>query len=332
MQVNHKFCVAPMMGATDRHYRHFARALSRHVMLYTEVVNSRSLTAGNYERLLDQNALDHPVALQLGGYDPEDMAQAAAIGEKHGFDEININVGCPSPKAVESHFGACLMAEPERVGKCAEAMAERVHIPITVKCRLGIDRGDSLDSLYRLIDSCSPFCRTFMVHARKGWIEGKTNTKQNRSLPPLNYEAVYSLREKYPELEFIINGNIESLEAAAEHLMRVDGVMVGRAAYHNIFMLAEVDGKFFNDEWFNLSRQQYVESLMPYIEEQIGKGVFLSHLARHLLGVYYGTRAARGWRRYLAENAFGKSAGLHVIADALYYIENFGKFVSTPDK
>ena len=243
-----KFCVAPMMDWTDRHCRFFHRLLTGRARLYTEMVTAEAILHGDRQRLLAFNAEEHPVALQLGGSDPARLAQAATIGEGFGYDEINLNVGCPSDRVQEGRFGACLMAEPDLVARCVAAMRTRVAVPVTVKCRIGIDDQDSEADLERFVSAvANAGCKTFIVHARKAWLEG-LSPKENREVPPLDYGRVYRLKAAHPELEIILNGGIGSLEEAATHLAHVDGVALGRAAYQNPYLLAEVDGRLFGDD------------------------------------------------------------------------------------
>src|SRR5262245_4164603 len=259
----HRFCVAPMMDWTDRHCRFFHRLLTRRAFLYTEMVTAQAVLHGRRERLLAFSPQEHPVALQLGGSDPRRLAQAAAIGESFGYDEINLNVGCPSDRVQEGRFGACLMAEPALVADCVAAMRARVGVPVTVKCRIGIDDQDSEADLERFIGAVARAgCRTFIVHARKAWLQG-LSPKENREVPPLDYPRVHRLKAAHPELEIVINGGIASLDEAAAHLAHVDGVALGRAAYQNPYLLADVDRRLFGATG-TLSRRMVLDALLPY--------------------------------------------------------------------
>jgi tRNA-dihydrouridine synthase A len=310
-----------MMDWTDRHCRFFHRLLSRHALLYTEMVTADAVLRGNRERLLGFSAEEHPVALQLGGCDPAKLADAAAIGEDFGYDEINLNVGCPSDRVQDGRFGACLMAEPGVVARGIAAMRARVRVPVTVKCRIGIDHQDSeqdLDCFIRVVAAAG--CGTFIVHARKAWLEG-LSPKQNREIPPLDYARVYRLKKAHPQLEIVINGGIQDLQQAEDHLSAVDGVALGRAAYQNPYLLAEVDQRLFAAGRAPPPRRVVLDALLPYAERHIRRGGRLNNVARHILGLCHGQPRARAFRRHLSEHAGRDGAGADVLAQALAIVE-----------
>lgn len=319
--LDRRFCVAPMMEGTDRHQRFMARAISRHAFLYTEMINALAVVHGDRDRLLGFSEVEHPVALQLGGSDPAAMAEASAIAEGYGYDEVNINVGCPSDRVQDGRFGACLMAEPATVAACVAAMQAAVSIPVTVKSRIGIDDNDAYEDLVRFVEPVAAAgCRVFVVHARKAILSGLT-PKQNREIPPLNYERVYRLKADYPDLEIIINGGLTDLETAHGCLAKVDGVMLGRAAYHNPYLMAGVDGLFYGDNAPRPSRAEVAETMIDYAEGQLASGWRLTAITRHMMGLYQGQPGARAWRRHLATAAPKPGAGPEVIADALALVE-----------
>lgn len=306
-----------MMDWTDRHCRFFHRQMSRHARLYTEMVTAEAVIHGERDRLLGFGAEEHPLALQLGGSDAAKLADAAAIGEAFGYDEINLNVGCPSSRVQEGRFGACLMAEPDLVAACVARMAARVSIPVTVKCRIGIDDQDSETDFTRFIETVAGAgVTTFIVHARKAWLSG-LSPKENREIPPLDYARVYRLKAARPELTIVLNGGIETLEASAAHLQHVDGVMLGRAAYQTPYVLAGVDTAFFNSDAPALSRGEVLERLVPYVARHIAAGGRLNSITRHVLGIYHGQPRARQFRRYLSEHGVGEGPGLDVLVDAI---------------
>ncbi len=310
-----------MMDWTDRHCRFFHRQLSAHAVLYTEMVTAEAVLRGKRDVLLAFSPDEHPVALQLGGSNLTRLGEAAAIGEGYGYREINLNVGCPSDRVQEGRFGACLMAEPNLVAQCVAAMRARVRIPVTVKCRIGIDDQDSEAALELFVSSvASAGCRTFIVHARKAWLQG-LSPKKNREVPPLDYERVYRLKAAHPELRIIINGGITSLEEAQAHLAHVDGVALGRAAYQNPYLLADVDRRLFGATASPPSRRDVVERLLPYAERHIRKGGRLNNVARHILGLYHGQPRARAFRRHLAEQAPRDNAGADVLLQAMRIAE-----------
>jgi tRNA-dihydrouridine synthase A len=311
------FSVAPMMDWTDRHCRYFLRLISASTLLYSEMVTAPAVIHGSREKLIGFDPAEQPVALQLGGSDPSQLAQAAQIGEDYGYAEINLNVGCPSDRVQSGRFGACLMAEPALVATCVEAMREAVGIPVTVKCRIGIDDQDIEVELERFVrDVKEGGCETFIVHARKAWLEG-LSPKQNRDVPPLDYGRVYRLKQNHPELEIIINGGIETLDDSEAHLSRVDGAMMGRAAYHNPYLLAEVDACFFSKPAIAPTREEVFERYAAYAERYLREGMRLHHLTRHILGLYHGQPGARAYRRFLTENSARHDAGLEVLKECL---------------
>ena len=306
-----------MMDWTDRHCRAFHRQLTRHALLYTEMVTAPAILHGDRARLLGMNEIDHPVALQLGGSDPGALGEAAAIGEAFGYDEINLNIGCPSDRVQEGRFGACLMAEPELVAACVAAMQRQVKVPVTVKCRIGIDEQDSERDLQRFIDVVAAAgVRTFIVHARKAWLQG-LSPKQNREVPPLDYARVYRLKAAHPELTVVLNGGIEDLDAAAMHLKHIDGVMLGRAAYQTPYILADVDRRFFDADAKMPTRAEAIEGLIPHIELHLAAGGRLNNVVRHVLGLYHGEPRGRVFRRHLSENAPRDGARLATLIEAV---------------
>ena len=313
----HAFTVAPMLDWTDRHCRYFHRLISQHAFLYTEMVTTGALIHGDHHRFLHKNAAEHPVAFQLGGSNPRELAICAKMIEDYGYDEVNLNVGCPSDRVQNGRFGACLMAEPELVADCVAAMAQAVSIPATVKARIGIDERDSYEELVHFVATVADAgCATFIIHARKAWLSG-LSPKQNRDVPPLRYDVVYQLKQDFPQLEIILNGGITTLDQADAVLQHVDGVMVGREAYHNPYLLAEVDNRFFGESGEPRSRDMIFHLLVPYIQQQLEDGVRLNSISRHILGLYHGEPGARGWRRHLSENVCKPDADIKVILDAL---------------
>lgn len=308
--------VAPMMDWTDRHCRYFLRLLSPGAQLYTEMVTAAAIHHGDYAALLEFDPSEHPVALQLGGSDPGMMAEAARRGAKFGYDEININVGCPSDRVQSGQFGACLMARPEVVAECLQAMQSECDVPVTVKTRIGIDDEDSYGFLRRFVDiQREAGCRKFIVHARIAILEG-LSPKENRSVPPLIYERVFQLKRDLPELEIVLNGGIKSVEQVDEVLEHVDGVMIGRQAYHDPYFLARLE-RHFNPGWSAPDRHSVVVEMIPYIEKELARGERLGRITRHMLGLFAGQPGARAWRRYISENSFRDDAGPEVLIDAL---------------
>lgn len=296
------------MDWTDRHCRYFWRLLSRRARLYTEMVTTGALLHGDIERHLRFNPEEHPVALQLGGSDPADLARCARLGQEWGYDEINLNCGCPSDRVQSGRFGACLMAEPDLVRDCVAAMVDACDIAVTVKHRIGIDRQESYAELSDFVGTVADGgVKTFIVHARKAWLEG-LSPKENREIPPLNYDWVYQLKRDFPELTIVLNGGIESLQASQDHLAHVDGVMLGRAPYQNPWLLAEVDSVLFNESDPAKTRESVVHALLPYIIDQIAAGSRLHHISRHVLGLYQRQPGGRQFRRKLSQEAYKPEA------------------------
>src|SRR5579863_1220116 len=319
MQINqsHRFCTAPMMDWTDRHCRTFHRLMTRRGRLYTEMLTTGAIIHGDRRWLLGFNRCEHPVALQLGGSDPRDLATAAKVGEDFGYDEINLNVGCPSDRVKDGRFGACLMAEPELVARGVEAMKRAVGVPITVKCRIGIDDQDpeiALDTLARAVIAAG--ADALIVHARKAWLNG-LSPKQNRDIPPLDYDRVYRLKAAMPDVPVIINGGIGSLEEAKRHLAHVDGVMLGRAAYQEPWRLINVDSELFGEATPFATMKDVFEAMMPYIERELSRGTRLHSITRHFVGAFHGVPGARAFRRHLAEHGVKAGAGVDVLKAAI---------------
>ena len=310
------FCVAPMLDWTDKHCRYFHRLLTKHAVLYTEMVTTGAILHGQAERYLSFNQAEHPLALQLGGSEPNEMTQCATIAADFGYDEVNINVGCPSERVQKGAFGACLMAEPQLIADCVASMQAKISIPVTVKNRIGIDDQDDYEGLHQFISTVAAAgCKTFIIHARKAWLKG-LSPKENREIPPLCYELVYQIKREFPELEIIINGGITSLSACQEHMQHVDGVMVGREAYHNPWLLAEVDTVIYGDKPQSDDRYTVLEAMLVYIEQQEVAGVRVSHIGRHILGLFQGLPGARQWRRHLSENMHKPEANLNLFKEA----------------
>ena len=306
-----------MLDWTDRHCRYLLRLLTAHALLYTEMVTTGALLHGAPERFLRHDAAEHPVALQLGGSDPGALSECARMGADFGYDEINFNVGCPSDRVQSGRFGACLMAEPGLVAECVAAMNHAVSVPVTVKTRIGIDDRDSYAELAHFI-ACvqAAGCDTFIIHARKAYLQG-LSPKENRTVPPLNYAFAWRIKQEFPELAIIVNGGIDNLDQAVLQLDKVDGVMLGRAAYHNPWLLAHVDARIFNDPHPVPTREAIVYSMIPYIEKELQQGARLKHITRHMLGLFHGMPGARHWRRHLSENAPRADAGSEVVIQAL---------------
>ncbi|MDE2288713.1 MAG: tRNA dihydrouridine(20/20a) synthase DusA [Burkholderiales bacterium] len=316
-----RISVAPMMDWTDRHCRYFHRLLSRHTWLYTEMVTTGALLHGDVPRHLDFDAAEHPVALQLGGSEPADLAQAARLGAQWGYDEINLNCGCPSERVQRGAFGACLMAEPALVADCVKAMRDAVSVPVTVKHRIGIDSVEAYDFVRDFVGQVADAgCETFIVHARNAILKG-LSPKENREIPPLKYDYVYRLKRDFPDLEIIINGGIDTLDAAAAHLEHVDGVMIGREAYHHPYLLAGVDTRFYGATGPIASREAVEAGLIEYAARQVAQGTYLGAITRHALGLYRGVSGARGWRRTLSESRRLASDGVHAFAHARTFLQ-----------
>lgn len=305
-----------MMDWSDRHCRYFWRLLTGKALLYTEMVTTGALIHGDRARFLQFNPEEHPVALQLGGSDATELAQCARWAQEWGYDEVNLNCGCPSDRVQSGMFGACLMAQPALVAEGVRAMRDACDIPVTVKHRIGIDDMESYDEL---VDFITPIaeagCEVFIVHARKAWLKG-LSPKENREVPPLNYNWVYQLKQDFPALTIIINGGIQTLDQCDAHLTRVDGVMLGREAYQNPWMLAGVDQRIFGLDNTHITRDDIISALIPYVEQQLSCGVHLNHITRHILGLYQGVPGARKFRRHISENAHKPGAGVDVLIDA----------------
>ena len=318
--INRKFTVAPMLDWTDRHCRYFHRLLTKQALLYTEMVTTGALLNGDVERHLRFNAFEQPVALQLGGSEPKEMVACARLAEDYGYAEVNINVGCPSERVQKGAFGACLMAEPHLIADCVAAMQAAVNMPVTVKNRIGIDEQQERDSLFNFVETVAQAgCQTFIVHARKAWLKG-LSPKENREIPPLNYALVYELKQAFPQLEIIINGGITTLEQCQHHLQFVDGVMVGREAYHNPWLLAQVDSQLYAaPDSFN-QRKAVIDAFIPYVEQQLSQGVTLAPMSKPILGLFQGIAGARYWRRYISENAFKSNADSKILLQAMQKI------------
>src|SRR5262245_14277754 len=327
MQPNqgHRFCIAPMMEWTDRHCRFFHRQLTRRALIYTEMVTTGAVIHGDRGRLLGHDPAEHPVALQLGGCDPQALARCAAIGEELGYSEINLNVGCPSDRVQEGRFGACLMAEPALVGDCVAAMKAKVRVPVTIKCRIGIDEQDpeaALDALTSAVERAG--VDALIVHARKAWLKG-LSPRENRDVPPLDYGRVHRLKAAHPRLPVVLNGGITSVEQARAHLDRLDGVMMGRAAYQEPWRLLAVDTQLFGDDAPFADAGSAAAALVPYIERQLARGVRLHSITRHVLGLFRGVPGARAFRRHLAAEAVKPGADARTFCDALALMPDLGQ-------
>jgi tRNA-dihydrouridine synthase A len=316
-----RISVAPMMAWTTPAQRYFMRRITRHALLYTEMVTTGALIHGDTARFLAFHADEHPIALQLGGSDPTAMAQCAVLAEEHGFDEVNINVGCPSDRVQNGTFGACLMGEPQRVADCVAAMKARVSIPVTVKTRIGIDNHDSYAFLHAFAAAANEAgADQLIVHARKAWLSG-LSPKENRDIPPLDYARVHALKQDFPALSMSINGGIVDLDTVAAQLEHVDGVMIGREAYKNPYVMADVDRRFFADDAATPSRAQIVEAMRGFIADHLRCGGALKDITRHMLGLYHGQPGGRAWRRVLSEQAYKPDAGLNVLDTAVARVE-----------
>jgi tRNA-dihydrouridine synthase A len=317
-KLDRRFCTAPLMDWTDRHCRAFHRGLTGRALLYTEMVTADAIVHGVRERLIGFSAIEHPVALQLGGSDPAKLAEAARIGADFGYDEINLNVGCPSDRVQSGRFGACLMREPALVAQLCSAMQHAApNIPVTLKCRLGVDDQDPAEALFALVDAAArEGCRTFIVHARKAWLSG-LSPKQNRDVPPLDYELVRALKRARPELEIILNGGLRDIDHALSESEGLDGAMLGRAAYQNPALLLDVDPCVFGARAPAASREEAVLNFLGYVEERLAEGVHLHAMTRHMLGLFHAQPGGRLWRRVLSERAPRAGAGIEVLRDAL---------------
>ncbi|WP_419247666.1 tRNA dihydrouridine(20/20a) synthase DusA [Roseibium aggregatum] len=319
-----RLSVAPMMEWTDRHCRAFHRQLSSQALLYTEMVTTGAVIHGDREHLLGFSEPEHPIACQLGGSEPQDMAEAARIVEGFGYDEVNINVGCPSDRVQSGRFGACLMREPETVAACVEAMKAAISVPVTVKCRIGVDDQNPEEALDRMADAAfGAGADALWVHARKAWLQG-LSPKENRDVPPLDYDRVLRLKARLPEKFIGLNGGLETLDQAEPYLETLDGVMFGRAAYHTPQILGEVDRRLYGQDTADVTPWQAVRAHMSYLDEQLGKGVKLARMTRHMLGLFHGRPGARTWRRILTVEAIKPGAGLEVVERALAAVSPSG--------
>jgi tRNA-dihydrouridine synthase A len=313
-----RLSVAPMMDWTDRHCRMFHRHISRHTLLYTEMITSAALVHGDAERLLRHSAQEHPVALQLGGSNPEELAKASKIGAEAGYDEINLNIGCPSDRVQSGWFGACLMKEPDLVRDCLQAMASQPK-PVTAKTRIGVDDQDPRDVLPAFVEMIqSAGVQTVVIHARKAWLDG-LSPKQNRDIPPLDYLLIYDIKRAFPDMTIVINGGIQTLDEAEKHLELLDGAMIGRAAYQTPSIMLEADHRIFGSDR-RITAEHAVEAMLPYIENALTEGVRLNQITRHMLGLFNGRPGARLWRRTLSEEAHKPGAGPELVLSALSHL------------
>ena len=312
-----KVSLAPMLDWTDKHFRYLLRLVSKNIWLYSEMVTTGAILHGdNLPRFLAYNHEEHPLTLQLGGSDPVDLAKCCRLAEQYGYDEVNLNVGCPSDRVQSGAFGACLMAKPDLVADCIGAMVDSVDIPVSIKTRIGIDHEDHYEQLQALVETVSKTgCRYFTIHARKAWLEG-LSPKQNRDVPPLRYEFVYQLKKDFPELHITINGGIKSLSEMQAHLKQVDGVMIGREAYHNTYLMADVDQYFYASTQKKRTRKEIINAYADYVEQEMSKGVPLIHLTRHVLGLMHSCQGAKNFRRVLSENAWKKDQGAQLLIQA----------------
>lgn len=315
---SHRFCTAPLMDWSDRHCRYLWRLLSQHTRVYTEMVTTNALIRGDRQRFLKFHSQEHPVALQLGGSDPRDLATCAALAEEWGYDEINLNCGCPSDRVQNGMIGACLMAHPNKVAEAIKAMQDATSIPVTIKHRIGIDDMDDYPGLLNFVEIVAATgCNTFIVHARKAWLQG-LSPKQNREVPPLCYDFVYRLKQEMPQLNIVINGGITSMAQCQEHLQEVDGVMVGREAYSNPYLLAEIDKHLFDAQTVEAkSRQQICLEYIAYCKTEMASGTRLHHMTKHILGLFHGQKGGRAFRRHISENVSKPDASISVLEDAL---------------
>lgn len=317
---SHRFCVAPMMDWTDRHDRVFLRQFSANTLLYTEMVTSAALEHGDAGYLLKHSQFEQPVALQLGGSDPAQLARAASAGAAAGYVEINLNVGCPSDRVQSGAFGACLMADPQLVADCVKSMQDAVNIPVTVKCRIGIDDRDSEAELLDFVATVADAgCETFIIHARKAILQG-LSPKQNREIPPLNYDRVVAVKQALPQLRIVLNGGITTLDQASSLLQQVDGVMLGREAYQNPYILHEVDNRFFGAGPDNRTRLDYLQQFLPYVESELNQGTPLRHMARHLMGLFKGEPGGKQFRRHLSDHCHKDEASVRVLLEAAAFV------------
>ncbi|MEZ0122192.1 MAG: tRNA dihydrouridine(20/20a) synthase DusA [Candidatus Reddybacter sp.] len=318
-----RICVAPMLDWTDRYYRYFIRLISPHALLYSEMITTGAILHGDRDHHLAFNTAEHPLALQLGGSDPTALAACAKIAAQYGYDEINLNCGCPSDRVQKGRFGACLMKEPELVAQCIAAMKNTVDIPVTLKHRIGVDNQTSHGELENFVGmSRDAGCDAFIVHARNALLQG-LSPKDNRNIPPLIYDSVYRLKDSFPDSEFIINGGIDSLEQIESHLAHVDGVMLGREAYHNPFWLAGVDSTFYGKTQVMSTRFDILERFLPFVENALARGTRLNHITRHILGLFHGQRGGKKFRRLISEKAHQKNAGVEVLLEAIAMMSDY---------
>jgi tRNA-dihydrouridine synthase A len=328
--IDRRLAIAPMMEWTDRHERAFLRLISHACLLYTEMITAKAILRGDRDYLLGFDDTEHPVALQLGGNDPRELAEAARIGADYGYDEINLNIGCPSDRVRGGAFGASLMFDPGRVADCVAAMAAAVDLPVTVKCRIGVDDQDGVSTLDEFVETVSGAGVTsFIIHARKAWLDG-LSPKQNREIPPLDYGRVFDLKRDFPALEICLNGGIETIADAKAHLSRVDGVMIGRAAYQNPYMLAVADRGIFGLKRTAPGRHAVARAYLPYIEDRLAHGTPLHAMTRHILGLFAGRPGAKAWRRYLSENAHKTGANADVVTAALALVPETDEAAALP--
>lgn len=318
--LDRRFCVAPMLDCTDRHARYLMRLISKHAVLYSEMITAKAILNGDRQFLLEFSNDEQPVALQLGGSDPKEMAQCARIGEEFGYREININVGCPSDRVKSGSFGACLMAQPDLVAECVVAMRAVVDIPVTVKTRIGIDHQDSFAEFADFIGTVQRAgCDVFIIHARKAWLNG-LSPKENRTIPPLKYDWVYRIKEQFPNQTFILNGGIQNLSEATMHLQHIDGVMVGREVYSNPYALCNVDQLYYQAQTRIKTPHQILLEYLPYVDREVSNGTRLNVMSRHAIGLFHGLPGAKAWRRYISENNHKKGAGSEVLAKAATFV------------
>jgi len=320
IRLNRRFSVAPMMDFTDRYCRLFHRLLSKHAVLYTEMITTGALIYGDTRRHLHYDKAEHPIALQLGGSDPEALSQSVKLANDYGYDEVNLNCGCPSDRVQSGNFGAALMKDAPLVAKCFKAMKETSDTPITIKHRIGIDDDESYQFLSDFVGTIADAgCQTFIIHARKAWLTG-LSPKENREIPPLNYEYVYQLKRDFPDLEVILNGGIKTLEHALDILRHVDGVMMGREAYQNPYLLSDVDQKIYQSKRPQITRKEVIRQFAQTLENELSSGVKLSHMTRHLLGLYKGVPGGRKFRQHISENAHYPNAGIDILFEALNHV------------
>ena len=317
---DHIFCIAPMMDWTDRHERYFLRLLTRRALFYTEMVTSAALIHGDTKQLLAHNSEEYPLGIQLGGSNPKELASVSKLAEVAGFCEINLNIGCPSDRVQSGRFGACLMSEPELVAECVAAIVDAVNLPVTVKCRIGIDDMDSDEALEKFLTIVTTGgCNVFIIHARIALLNG-LSPKQNREIPPLNYQRVFAMKRLFPQLKIVLNGGIKDLVEARKLMDQVDGIMVGREAYQNPFSLAQVDNLFYNEPIQDKSRVECVQEFLPYVRRELENGTPLHHMTRHIMGLFRGETGGKNFRRPLSENSYKPNASVGVLLDAMAHV------------